>query len=170
MKLSEALNNLNKIQNTEPYLEILDEMVKIADDKDMCIVVVPERRIGIPYFKVLNHQDYTKATKVARIKFNEEKYVTGHKDPDGKEEWRLNSREIKQLIGLLSKNSRMVSPEREFYSNWKRSILELNYTKYSVSYEKTEKRHMSDLKTNSELETKPLPIDLKMPDYRNLGK
>ena len=53
-----------------------------------------------PYFKRYDNTNVKQATKVARIKIKESKYIYHN---DGKDIWVLNSKERKQLIKTLEK-------------------------------------------------------------------
>lgn len=82
-----------------------------------------DSRIGEHYFKVYNHSRMTSADKVARISFDEPRYII-HKDSSGKQPWILDSVSKKNMIMLLSKNN---------YSVWKKLIANFNREKYDVS-------------------------------------
>ena len=82
-----------------------------------------ESRIGEHYFKVYNHPSVTAADKVARISFDEPRYII-HKDSKGKQPWILDSTSKKNMIALLSKNN---------YSVWKKLIANFNKEKYEIS-------------------------------------
>jgi len=57
--------------------------------------------VGGAYFKWVNNESFSKADKIARIKFDETKYVT-HRNEGGKENTTLSSKQKKQLVTLLS--------------------------------------------------------------------
>lgn len=82
-----------------------------------------DSRIGEHYFKVYNHSRMTSSDKVARISFDEPRYII-HKDSSGKQPWILDSASKKNMIMLLSKNN---------YSVWKKLIANFNREKYDVS-------------------------------------
>lgn len=82
-----------------------------------------ESRVGEHYFKVYNHPSMTAADKVARISFDEPRYII-HKDSKGKQPWVLDSISKKAIIDLLSKNS---------HSVWKKLIANFNREKYGIS-------------------------------------
>lgn len=82
-----------------------------------------DSRVGEHYFKVYNHSRMTSADRVARISFDEPRYII-HKDSSGKQPWILDSVSKKNMIMLLSKNN---------YSVWKKLIANFNREKYDVS-------------------------------------
>lgn len=82
-----------------------------------------DSRVGEHYFKVYNHSSMSAADKVARISFDEPRYII-HKDGHGKQPWILDSSAKKNMMHLLSKNN---------YSVWKKLIANFNREKYEVS-------------------------------------
>ena len=148
----------------ELYPVCLDEMSTIiADTKDggMCIVVnANETRKGMPYFKVVNHNSFVKAEKIARISFLKPEYII-HKNRDGKADWHLNSQEKRHMIELLHQKSAVLN-----YSIWKYAIAQYNMeNSYILDIKDASNIKMSDVKN---FETDPLPIDLPMPNYMKL--
>lgn len=125
--------------------EILTEFATVQRDNrfNMCVAVNPDRKRNLKnteYFKVYNHIDPTKATKIARIKFREYEYVI-HNNNGGKKNWKLNSKERKQLMKIL------ISPSKNFPDKRVWDELIRNY--------------------NNEAGFDSLPKNLVIPDYVN---
>lgn len=125
--------------------EILTEFATVQRDNrfNMCVAVNPDRKRNLKnteYFKVYNHIDPTKATKIARIKFRECEYVI-HNNNGGKKNWKLNSKERKQLMKIL------ISPSKNFPDKRVWDELIRNY--------------------NNEAGFDSLPKKLVIPDYVN---
>lgn len=125
--------------------EILTEFATVQRDNrfNMCVAVNPDRKRNLKnteYFKVYNHIDPTKATKIARIKFRECEYVI-HNNNGGKKNWKLNSKERKQLMKIL------ISPSKNFPDKRVWDELIRNY--------------------NNEAGFDSLPKNLVIPDYVN---
>lgn len=84
--------------DTDDYLK---SMVNVTSCPGINISVNEEKKkLGIPYFKVYNHENVDNATKVARLHFKDSG-MEYHKDPLGKEVWELDNDEIKKIIELL---------------------------------------------------------------------
>lgn len=81
-----------------------------------------EDRLGEPYFKVYDSFSIDKARRVARLSFNEPKYII-HKDGLGKQPWFMNASEKKYILSILKKNK---------HSVWKKLIANWNKEKYQV--------------------------------------
>ena len=161
-KILEALDE-------ELYPVCLDEMATIiADTKDggMCIVVNrSEFRKGNPYFKVVNHNSFVKAEKIARISFLKPEYII-HKNRDGKTNWVLNNQEKRHMIELLHQKSTNIFRNGKRMSNWEKAIAQYNMENSLINnIEKAEDKKLKDTK---DFETDPLPIDLPMPNYMKL--
>ena len=76
---------------------------------DFIVGYTPEDKKGNPYFKVYNHPSkYSSATHVIRIKFKKAEVVTGHRERNGKKEWKLEdfSRYGKDLVSYLNSKSK----------------------------------------------------------------
>lgn len=125
--------------------EILTEFATVQRDNkfNMCLAVNPDNKRnlkGMEYFKVYNHIDPTKATKIARIKFRECEYVIHHNN-GRKENWKLNSKERKQLVQILTSPSKNF-PEKSVWDELIRNF-------------------------NNESGSELLPKNLKIPNYTN---
>ena len=146
------------------YEECLDEMSTIYKSKEygICVAVNPDsKRSGNAYFKYFNNSDFNKATKVIRILFKDIDYVV-HKD--GKQLWKINTKEKKLLIEILKKESNRYKG----YTNW-------DAAKFDWNYEYLEEMIDSDLYFNGYYDEmykdNPgyVPSTLKMPDYSRLN-
>ena len=152
---------LNNIFGIDDFFgENLNEMAKIVqdDDNNISIIVSPDTKRNNrnnEYFKILNHKEYSKASKIARIKFRQPKYVLRHNN-DGKKNWILNKDEKQLLINLLNKKNIY----KESY--WETAIIRYNL-EAGLSEEKTLENTKDNLKYPDYL-----PIDLNLPDYTKL--
>lgn len=81
-----------------------------------------EDRLGEPYFKVYDSFSIDKAKRIARLSFDEPKYII-HKDGLGKQSWFMNAFEKKYIVRLLKKNR---------HSVWKKLISNWNKEKYQI--------------------------------------
>lgn len=138
--------------------EILLEFATVYTGEDIplkIIVSVDENRIGNPYFKVFNANDFKKATKMARISFLEPKYVI-HSMNYGKENWVLNSKEKKLLINALTSLADINC------TVWQSAVIDYN-REHGVSIFKQRQMTKEQL-----IEKHLLPLDLEMPDYTKL--
>lgn len=86
-----------------------------------CVCVNPDAgRVGDPYLKYYNAQNCSKAKSVIRLGLKEPKLIH-HKD--GKLDWDVNKKELKQLDTFLSSNSKTYRG----YTNWQVTIYHWNY-------------------------------------------
>lgn len=171
-----AVSNLiaffNRIGLYQPK-EILG-MSNVYSDRRLGISIqinTSEDRIGLPYFKLYNSFQYTKAIKVARIQFKKPEYVI-HKNSDGKENWILNAKDKHKLIEALD-----IKP---MYSGgmavWQLLITRYNSEKFDLSPEDTFNCRINNYKQFIKDYTAlgyinlidVLPYDLPIPDYRLL--
>lgn len=144
--------------------EYLEEMATIYKSKEYGIMVAvntDSNRKGTAYFKFFNSSDYKKATAVIRILFNKPDYVY-HKD--GKQLWKLNSKEKKLLIKTLKEESGHFSG----YANWDIAKYDWNreYFEDPLNMEKYFNGDYDDIYKN---EPSYVPSTLKMPDYTKLN-
>lgn len=120
----QAQKRLEALHITTPESVYAMTSVYTADDYNITFQVNPtESRIGEHYFKVYNSFSVSAASKIARISFDEPRYII-HKDNQGKCPWFLDSASKKNMIMLLSKNN---------YSVWKKLIVNFNKEKYEIS-------------------------------------
>lgn len=103
--------------------DVFFEMATIATGNNLNINVNPEtNRLSIAYFKVLNAKSFRAATKIARLHFKDSG-MEYHRDSLGKQQWILNSREIKNIIKLLeSKHA-----DYNGYTNWQVACYQWNF-------------------------------------------
>jgi hypothetical protein len=103
--------------------EYLEEMSTIYKSKEygIGVSVNPDsKRSGNPYFKFYNSSDYLSATKIIRIMFNKPDYIIHN---NGKELWKLNSKEKKLLMDVLH----MPSKRYRGRTNWEAAKFDWNY-------------------------------------------
>ncbi|MCM1507803.1 MAG: hypothetical protein NC177_11815 [Ruminococcus flavefaciens] len=141
--------------------EILTEFATVGrfQKYNMSVAVNPDNNRNLKdmeYFKVYNHIDPTKASKIARITFRSCEYVI-HRNRGKKENWFLNRRERKQLIEILKSSSK----KDIGYTVWQSLILNFNY-ETGLEYDDTKNNTSNHL-----IHKNYLPIDLKIPNYEN---
>ena len=136
---------------------LLCEMANVYTDDDLNISVQVNRNEGRngSYFKLYNHKDYKKASKVARINFKSPEYIY-HINRDGKKDWALNSRERVKLLEVLN----MVVFRGE--TVWTMLILSFNL-EGGLNFSESEMNKMKKI-----IYPNHLPIDLPIPDYTKL--
>lgn len=122
--------------------EVLTEFSTVARDYDLniCVAVNPDSNAhlcGEEYFKVYNNPHPAEATRIARIKFRSPEYVI-HQNNGNKENWQLNSTEVKALTELLNKQGKYRN-----LSVWQSLIYDFNF----------------------ETDSDCLPKNLTIPDY-----
>ena len=147
------------------YQEPLYEMAVVGYDESLSIIVEvnpDSKRTGNEYFKVYDSSSKEKAKRVCRILFREPKYVN-HRRGRGMTKrmsnWIMNSRERKNLISFLKRESKLF----QGLTIWQAAIVLFNNEK-GLQKPETMENFMDKLKYPDYL-----PIDLPMPDYTQLG-
>lgn len=159
INLFEKYLNQPSDNNGEPFLE----MATIAIDNDLNINVNPESdRLSIAYFKVFNAESFRKATKVARLHFKDSG-MEYHKDRSGKQQWKLNSKEIKRIVKLLKSNH----TDYDGYTNWQVACYQWNLENGLINqgidnYFTGKYDHIYD--NDSRLKEAYVPSDQEMPE------
>lgn len=98
---------IRNVVDVDTKLSVIEAMSTIGIfGNSICLVTPDTHRIGQPYFKVANNRSYNKADSIARISFLEPRYIVGHTDTTGKKSYKLNSKQIKELVKFF--NSRNV--------------------------------------------------------------
>lgn len=132
---------------------------------------IDENRHGLPYFKVYNNFQYSKATKMQRIAFKSASYIV-HRNNNGKDPWYLTMSQRKTLMTILE--------SRPFYNKtftlWQRMIITYNSDKFQLNEEDTMNCTVANYHSFIRQYTAlgylhlidVLPIDLPMPDYTKL--
>lgn len=144
--------------------EYLEEMATIYKSKEygVCVAVNPDSgRSGNPYFKFFNNSDFRKATKIIRILFKKPDYVV-HKD--GKQLWKLNTKEKKLLIEILNTESK----QYKGYTNWEAAKFNWNY-EYMEELLDIEEYYAGNYDELYKNNPGYVPSTLKMPDYNKLN-
>ena len=111
--------------------ENLNEMATVFKNKkqNVSIIVNPDsNRSGNPYFKFVNNSNFRNADKLIRIMFNKPDYVIHH---DGKDLWKLNSKEKKLLITIMNKES----SKYKGYTNWQAAKFDWNYEYFEEDWD-----------------------------------
>jgi len=118
LKECKILLGMNDNVDDEPFLE----MATIAIDDNLNINVNPEvDRLSIAYFKVFNAESFRKVTKVARLHFKDSG-MEYHNDRSGKQQWELNSKDIKRIVKLLKEQN----DSHDGYTNWQIACYQWN--------------------------------------------
>ena len=129
---------LNEDYEFDNELEILNEKVIYKYFKELCIVIDNDRGNRLktePYFKLYNASDVTKATKVARISFEDFHYIIHE---DRYYHWDLTNSEKDELTKIVQKDGKngtvwndMIYTASEFCEmTYKEFIKRFNITKY----------------------------------------
>ena len=157
--------------NIKEINELFDiyEMATVANSENSYIAVNPDSSRGWyneEYFKLYDAQNARKATHIARIKFRKAEY-TVHSNSDGKESFKLNTKQKKDLINLLNSKSK----KETGLTVWQYAILQFNLEaieyanrEYCLSLTMEKQKQMP----KDQPEKYWLPIDLPMPDYTKL--
>ena len=139
------------------FSEFLNEMSTFFRNDDvLCIVNPGFGRIGDSYFKLYDSNSLRTATKVARIKFTEPKYVI-HKDENGLQPWIFNNREKKLLIEYLNLKENFYNRELTYFQI---AIVKHNFESGLGNSEFDCLNKTIELKNN-----KYLRLDLQIPNY-----
>lgn len=165
MHIKKLNEEIQKLLNEE----VMYEMATVTYGNKQYISVNPDSSRGWyneEYFKVYNSENYRAATGIARIKFRDASYTT-HSNSDGKENWKLNSKDKKQLIKLLQSPSKKVKG----ITNWQYAILQFNLEAYADA--NWDECLLLTIEEQSGINNKNpkkywLPIDLPMPNYMEL--
>ena len=144
--------------------EFFHEFATVARDSNlnMSVAVNPDRNRNlknIEYFKVYNHVNPQRATKIARIKFRHPEYII-HNNNRRLKNWTLTSADKASLLELLNSESKKdIIPQ---ITVWQSLIISFNY---EMGLD-----NVDTLKNKSKKLVYPdfLPIDLPIPDYRQL--
>lgn len=141
--------------------EILTEFATVGrfQKQNFSLAVNPDRKRNLKnaeYFKVYNHIDPERATKIARISFRSSSYIIHHQN-GGKKNWVLNQKERKELMQILQSSSK----KHPGYTVWQSLILYFNY-EVGLDEEKTKENRIADLRYPMYL-----PIDLRIPNYES---
>ena len=158
------MNNIEKI-NEELYYQ-LNEMATIFTGTKMSVIVNPDpgrNHYKVEYFKAFHGDSFRKATDIARIRFRDPGYEIHN---SGKENFKLNSKDRKELIRILTLPSDMY----DNYTMWQDCIMQFNHEAYHISFKQCLKLTQSYLDTLDDKDPikKYLPIDLPMPNYLEL--
>lgn len=139
------------------FKEFLDEMSTVfRKEKTLCTVNPGFGRIGYSCFKLYNSNSLRTATKVARIKFLEPKYVF-HKDENGLKPWIFNSKEKELLIKYLNLKEQFYDCELSYFQI---AIVKHNFESGLGNSEYDCLKKTKELKDN-----KYLKLDLQIPNY-----
>lgn len=135
-------------------------MAWISKQNNRCVWVENPSGYNNKYFKYLNGASYQKADKVARISMLNPVYLE-HVDYDSKDNWKLTSREKKELVNLMNQTNKKYDP----CTNWQAVLITYNEDNFAIDFDETingtfDKAEFPDA----------FPIDFPMPDYTKLGE
>lgn len=138
----------------------LNEMSMAWVDKktNKCCWVENANTHNNEYFKYFDSFSYRKADAVARISLKEPKYLD-HKNFDGKNNWKLNNKEKKELIELMNEPSKV----HEGLSNWQTTLVQYNFDNFWISPLETINNTF-----DKEKYPKAFTLDTPMPNYMEL--
>lgn len=151
------MNEFQKL--TEQLHKIsLDEMAMAWVDKqaNKCVWVENPNTYSNEYFKYLDSFSYIKADKVARISLQSPEYI---EHADSKKSWKLTSKEKKELVMLMNKESRVYKG----YSNWQATLIRYNFDNFFINPLDTIEGTFDKVKYPQAFE-----IDYPMPNYLEL--
>ena len=135
-----------------------------------CVWVNPDSgRVGDPYLKYYNAQNYTEAESVIRLGLKEAKLIYHN---DDKKRWKVTKEQLKQLDTFLSSKS----AEYRRYTNWQTTIYHWNYeygfldSEYPDRYDTIIDAYMDGyFDTNDNLSNPSyIPSYQKQPSYADL--
>ena len=166
-KLKELIETLaNLIKPTQP----INEMSRAFAYKDrlieVCAWVEGPMRADNRYFKYYNNMHYSVATKVARIRIDEARYVGGNHKEGNKKKWVLTPSEKQELVDILNGPSEEVPG----YTRWQDILITFNRDNFNLSTQRTLAGDLDDSQRNPHMpkHIKPFPIDYPMPNYMEI--
>lgn len=120
------------------------------------------------YFKYYDSMYIDTATKVARIRINESKYVGGNHKERKLKKWILSNKEKQYLIDILKSESD--NPANKGYTRWQEILMRYNEDNFGLYPEDTKKGNFEKAQSSPNLPSnvKPFPIDYPMPNYLEL--
>lgn len=142
---------------TESVVETANVLVE--RERNISIQINLREGLDASYFKLYNHWDYERADKVCRISFCGPCYIK-YENPDGKGEWVLNDSERETLVNCLTEVD-----EDSGRSCWQELIIAFNIEKPGDPLSAKETRKNT---VENPIHPNHLPIDLPMPNYREL--
>lgn len=153
------MQNFNELNNKLQKF-VINEMSMAWVDKqaNKCVWVENPNTHNSDYFKYYNSFSYHKADGVARISLVEPKYLS-HKNTDGKDDWKLNSKEKKELVRIMQSPSNV----RKGFTHWQVTLIQYNFDNFYIDPEDTingtfDKQEYPDA----------FPINYPMPNYLEL--
>ena len=146
--------------------------VYTSNEKGVTIQVNPDPlHIGLPYFKYYNSSRYFKATKIARISMDIPAYIY-HTNSVGLKDWRLNSKERKELDSILSSRSTKYLG----YTVWQAIIIDYNLEKFGIDFDtvkectiKNQSNFIEEHLEKGDIDNPELviPLDTEQISYKN---
>ena len=168
MKRNDDKNIILEDVLSEKYLLEMGQVYPKGKQGQFSILVgySPETANGNCYFKVYNHPSkYDAATKVIRIGFKEPIVITGHKERNGKAEWKIDEfsesykKDLVEYLNSPSKTNSNISVWTQIRFEWNMmkqfDIEDIN--EYISG--KSDKKYLSD--------PNYVPYDIQIPDYIN---
>lgn len=133
------------------------ELVVCKDiNHEFCVAVEKCADLSIPYVKIYNRTDFTKATQVAYLRIDKAEYM--ETPIDDKREWILSEIEQNRLMELMKSRSQ----RKQWGTNWETILLEFNEIN-GLQPENTLHNFMSN-----PIFGEYLCYDMPMPDYTSL--
>lgn len=151
-------------QITEEFKKLIPmyemSMAWISKQNNKCVWVENPSGHNNKYFKYLNGASYQKADRVARISMLKPAYLE-HVDYDGKDNWKLTSKEKKELVDLMRQTNKKYAP----CTNWQAVLITYNEDNFAIDFDETingtfDKTEFPDA----------LDINYPMPEYTKLGE
>ena len=135
--------------------EYLNEMATSYSDDSTSIIVNPVDSGNLSYFKYCNTSRYSSQSAIARISLLEPEYIYNHND--GHAVLLLSSKAKKNL------NNKLMQPSKKYkgYSVFQAVLIDFNIEKFGIYPDE-------QIQITDYVFGKPLPLNLKQPDYTKL--
>lgn len=151
-KLNEKINEFLK----EPLYEM--SMAWTSKSNNRCVWVENPTGYNNKYFKYLDGVTFNKAERVARISMLSATYLN-HSNSDGLRNWKLNSKEKKELVNLMNQANKKYTG----CTNWQATIITYNEDNFGIDFDETINGTFS-----KEEYPNAFDIDYVMPNYLEL--
>ena len=169
----------NHLHIAERYLEedpltageetMFSEMATVgySERHNFRVVVNPDVGRNDAYFKYCNHRKYLASTHVIRLAFKEAAYFTH--EGDGKQLWKVDAGEIKQLMDWL----KLLPPSKyrdTFATNWDLAIYQWNNECDFTGHPDYDDSYPAGCAPDSSLLDEPqfVPLNTEIPDYATI--
>lgn len=155
-------------QLNEELQIILNEMATTYTGEKLSVIVNPDDSRNLfnnEYFKVFHGSSFRKAKDLTRIRFRKAEYEI-HKNEAGKKNFRLNSKDKKELQRIFQEPSELY----EGYTIWQDTIMQFNHEAYHIPLKECKNltQEVIDKLTENDIRKRCIPVDLPLTDYSTL--